>query len=58
MCRTISRANSILRRNEGQTMSEYAVVLAVVASASALLFPILGDRVISIVSEVAGFLTQ
>jgi Flp pilus assembly pilin Flp len=56
MNRIISRAKSFLRRPEGQTMAEYAVVLAVVASASALLFPVLGDRVIAVVNEVAGFL--
>ncbi|HEY5058473.1 MAG TPA: hypothetical protein VII51_05595 [Gaiellaceae bacterium] len=56
MNRIISRAKSFLRRTEGQTMAEYAVVLAVVASASALLFPVLGDRVIAVVNEVAGFL--
>jgi hypothetical protein len=56
MNRTISRAKSSLRRTEAQTMTEYAVVLAVLASASALLFPVLGDRVIAMVNEVAGFL--
>lgn len=56
MNRIISRAKSFLRRTEGQTMAEYAVVLAVVASASALLFPVLGGRVIAVVNEVAGFL--
>jgi len=37
-------------------MPEYAVVLAAMTSASALLFPILGSRVITIVNEVAGLL--
>ena len=56
MSRTVSRASRFLRRTEGQTMSEYAVVLVVVASASAFLFPILGGRVVALVNEVVGFL--
>lgn len=56
MNRIISRAKSFLRRSEGQTMPEYAVVLAVVASASALLLAELGGRVIAVLNEVAGFL--
>jgi hypothetical protein len=56
MSRTISRAMSVFRRNGGQTMPEYALVLAVVASAAALLFAELGGRVVSVVNDVAGFL--
>jgi Flp pilus assembly pilin Flp len=56
MSRITSRAKSLLRRIEGQTMPEYAVVLAVVASASALLFAELGNRVVAVLNEVAGFL--
>ena len=56
MSRTTSRASRFLCRTEGQTMPEYAVVLAAMTSASALLFPILGSRVITIVNEVAGLL--
>jgi hypothetical protein len=37
-------------------MPEYAVALAVVASATAFLFPVLGSRVIAIVNEVAALL--
>jgi small neutral amino acid transporter SnatA (MarC family) len=37
-------------------MAEYAVVLAVVTSASALLYPVLGSRVIDVVTEVTGLL--
>jgi hypothetical protein len=55
MSRTISRAMSVFRRNGGQTMPEYALVLAV-ASAAALLFAVLGGRVVSVVNDVAGFL--
>ena len=56
MSRTISRAMFLLRRNAGQTMPEYALVLAVVASAAALLFAELGDRVVAVLNDVAGFL--
>jgi Flp pilus assembly pilin Flp len=56
MSRTISRARRFVRRTNGQTMPEYAVALAVVASATAFLFPVLGSRVIAIVNEVAALL--
>ena len=56
MSRTISRAKLLLRRTRGQTMPEYAVVLAVVAAAAALLFAELGNRVVAVLNEVAGFL--
>ncbi len=56
MSRTGSRASRFVRRTEGQTMPEYAVALAVVASATAFLFPVLGSRVITIVNEVAALL--
>ena len=52
----MSRTMLVLRRNTGQTMPEYALVLAVVASAAALLFAELGGRVVSVLNEVAGFL--
>ena len=45
MSRTISRAKEFFRRNQGQTMPEYAVVLAVVSSGSAFLLAGLGARV-------------
>ena len=56
MSRTVSRTSRFVRRTEGQTMPEYAVALAVVASASAFLFPVLGNRVIALVNEVAALL--
>ena len=56
MSRTVDRMRRLVRRTEGQTMPEYAVALAVVASASAFLFPVLGNRVITIVNEVAALL--
>ncbi len=52
-----SRARSFLRRIEGQTMAEYAVVLAVVASACRTSsIAVLGDRVIGVVNMVTGLL--
>jgi hypothetical protein len=54
MCRIISRANRTVRRIEGQTMAEYAVVLAVVTSGGTLLFLTLGNRVIGVLTDVVG----
>jgi hypothetical protein len=56
MSRSISRAISPVRRTDGQTMPEYAVVLAVVASTAALLFAELGNRVIAVLNDVVGLL--
>lgn len=56
MSRNISRAITLVRSAYGQTMPEYAVVLAVVASTAALLFAELGNRVIGMLNEVAGLL--
>jgi Flp pilus assembly pilin Flp len=56
MSRMVSRAKRLLREEIGQTMSEYAVVLAVVASASAFIFPQLGGRVVALLNQVAGLL--
>ncbi len=56
MSRLISRAKCLHRASTGQTMAEYAVVLTVVAAASALLFPALGGQVVALVNQVAGYL--
>ena len=56
MSRKVNRARRFVLGIEGQTMPEYAVALAVVASATAFLFPVLGSRVITIVNEVAALL--
>ena len=56
MSRSTSRAISLARRTDGQTMPEYAVVLAVVASTAAFLFAELGNRVIAVLNEMAGLL--
>jgi len=56
MSRTISRVTHLFRRNEGQTMPEYALVLTVVASSSALLLAELGNRVTAVATQVASHL--
>ena len=56
MSRTINRAKFLLRRNAGQAMPEYTLVLAVVGSASSLLFAELGNHVLGVLNDVAGLL--
>jgi Flp pilus assembly pilin Flp len=47
----------LLRREDGQTMAEYAVVLAVITPAIVLAFAALSDSVASRLETVVGFLT-
>ena len=56
MSRTISRAKDFFRRNQGQAMPEYAVVLAIVSSGSAFFLGQLGTRVTAVLVQVAGHL--
>jgi Flp pilus assembly pilin Flp len=56
MSRTTSRATHLFRRNEGQAMPEYALVLAMVASGSALLFAQLGGQVTAVLMQVTSYL--
>jgi Flp pilus assembly pilin Flp len=56
MSRTISRAKDFFRRNQGQAMPEYAVVLAIVSSGSAFFLAQLGTRVTAALVQVAGYL--
>lgn len=44
------------RREEGQTMTEYAVVLAVITPVLVVLFGMVGDAIIPTMTQVAGFL--
>jgi Flp pilus assembly pilin Flp len=53
MSRTISRAKHYFRRNEGQTMPEYAVVLAIVSSSSAFFLTGLGGGLAAVLTQVA-----
>ena len=45
-----------LRRDDGQTMAEYAVVLAVITPAILVALTLLSDRVQSRLETVVGFL--
>ena len=56
MSRITSRATSLVRRIDGQTAPEYALVLAVVASTAALLFATLGSRIAAALNIVVGLL--
>ena len=56
MSRTISRAKDTFRRNQGQTMPEYAVVLALVSSGSVFFLSGLGNRVTALITQVASYL--
>jgi Flp pilus assembly pilin Flp len=56
MSSTISRAKDFFRRNQGQAMPEYAVVLAIVSSGSAFILAGLGARVGAVLLQVAGYL--
>lgn len=56
MCRTVRRLTQLAGRSEGQTMSEYAVVLGVITSSAVVLFPELGSRVETLVRAVAALL--
>jgi Flp pilus assembly pilin Flp len=48
-------AVSLLRREDGQTMAEYAVVLAVITPVIVASFALLSDSFISRVQSIAGF---
>jgi Flp pilus assembly pilin Flp len=50
-------SRQLMRREEGQTMAEYAVVLAVITPALVLLFATLGGAIVARLQTVAGFLT-
>ena len=56
MSRITNNATSHVRRTDGQTAAEYAVVLAVIASTAALLFATLGGRIIEALNSVVGLL--
>jgi Flp pilus assembly pilin Flp len=56
MSRITNNATLQVRRTDGQTAAEYAVVLAVLASTAALLFATLGGRIIDALNSVVGLL--
>lgn len=47
----------LTRREDGQTMAEYAVVLAVITPALILVFATMADAIIARLQTVVGFLT-
>jgi hypothetical protein len=55
MCRK-NRRMGRLRGSEGQTMSEYVVVLSVITALSLALFVALGERLLAAPHAVAGLL--
>ena len=56
MCRNIDRVSRSLLREAGQTITEYAVVLAVVAVSATFLFAELGTNVRALINAAAGLL--
>jgi Flp pilus assembly pilin Flp len=51
------RAVFILRRTDGQTMSEYAIVLAVITPAIVAALALLSDGFVNRLETVAGYLS-
>jgi Flp pilus assembly pilin Flp len=49
------RALSLRRREDGQTMSEYAIVLAVITPAIVAAFALLSESFVNRLETVAGF---
>jgi Flp pilus assembly pilin Flp len=47
----------LMRRDEGQTMTEYAVVIGVITPVLVLLFAVMGGAIVARLQTVAGFLT-
>jgi Flp pilus assembly pilin Flp len=45
------------RRNEGQTMAEYAVILGVITPAVVLAFFMFGEAIVVIIDRIRGFLS-
>jgi Flp pilus assembly pilin Flp len=47
----------LMHREDGQTMAEYAVVLAVITPALILMFATMADAIVARLQTVVGFLT-
>ena len=47
----------LTRREDGQTMAEYAVILGVITPVLVLLFAVMGGAIVARLPTVAGFLT-
>jgi Flp pilus assembly pilin Flp len=52
----IAFARENWKKEEGQTMAEYGVALALITVASVAVFPALGNAVLSVVNQVTGLL--
>ena len=46
----------LTRRDEGQTMAEYAVVIGVITPVLVLLFAVMADAIVARLQTVVGFL--
>ena len=53
---TAAAAAELRRREEGQTMAEYSVVLAVITVATVAVFPAFGAAALGVVTRVTGLL--
>jgi Flp pilus assembly pilin Flp len=53
----VDRIRSRWNRTEGQTMAEYAVVLAVITPAIVLGFGEIRDATVAVITRVAGFIS-
>ena len=56
MLKLFDYAESIRRREDGQTMAEYGVVLAVITIAVFTALGLLSGQIVSAIEEVAGYL--
>ena len=50
-------ARQAIRREEGQTMAEYAVILGVITPVLVLLFTSLSDPIVDRITTLIGYLT-
>jgi Flp pilus assembly pilin Flp len=53
----LSVSQRVAQREEGQTMTEYAFVLSLVAAASAAAFTVFGQEIVNLLGPVAKALT-
>jgi Flp pilus assembly pilin Flp len=50
-------SKQLTRRDEGQTMAEYAVVIGVITPVLVLLFAVMGNAIVARLQTVVGFLS-
>ena len=50
-------SKQLTRRDEGQTMTEYAVVIGVITPVLVLLFAVMGNAIVARLQTVVGFLS-